>query len=376
MAQSERIRVAVGDPAPLNRALARHFLEEDGFEVVGDAAQGPELLELVGRQRPDAVVLDEQLTGGGPLDLINPLKESSPDTKIVVLASHPERKAPAGADATLEKGVGLSNLSPVLRRLCGMGVVGVVGRGYTPAARIRQGPLEELRTLAAGRQDRRLVMRIGAVAATLAILSALALVLVRAPSPEPVDRVEPSPPATSPPPVVVVENDGGEFLAAAMGDFGDLLAAVHSGDRGLALRIARELMANRAAALAAGADVGRLDHLIQGQLWPLLGLRDPIGLVAGLEGIFGALLPPIDIGPLGGGPEETVVLGTGGGGSGGGGDGDGGGGNHDGDKDGDGDDHDGDGDGDGDGFPGQGHHYGWANKPPKGGWHHGQTKHQ
>ena len=45
------------------RAGARALLEADGFEVVGEAADGAAALEEVRRLRPEVVLLDVQLPG-------------------------------------------------------------------------------------------------------------------------------------------------------------------------------------------------------------------------------------------------------------------------------------------------------------------------
>ena len=45
------------------RASARGLLEADGFEVLGEAADGPTALEEVRRLRPQVVLLDIQLPG-------------------------------------------------------------------------------------------------------------------------------------------------------------------------------------------------------------------------------------------------------------------------------------------------------------------------
>ena len=45
------------------RASARALLEADGFEVVGEAADGPEALEQARRLGPQVVLLDVQLPG-------------------------------------------------------------------------------------------------------------------------------------------------------------------------------------------------------------------------------------------------------------------------------------------------------------------------
>jgi CheY-like chemotaxis protein len=43
------------------RATARRWLESEGFDVVGEAADGADALEAAARLRPDLVLLDVQL---------------------------------------------------------------------------------------------------------------------------------------------------------------------------------------------------------------------------------------------------------------------------------------------------------------------------
>jgi CheY-like chemotaxis protein len=53
--------VLIVDDHPSFRASARTLLEDEGFEVVGEAASGQAALEAVERLHPDLVLLDVQL---------------------------------------------------------------------------------------------------------------------------------------------------------------------------------------------------------------------------------------------------------------------------------------------------------------------------
>ncbi|MWV47255.1 response regulator [Paenibacillus sp. HJL G12] len=61
-----------------------------GFEVIADAENGQEALELVKALRPDVVLTDIKMPVLGGLELIKKGKEASPDTLFVVLSAHAE----------------------------------------------------------------------------------------------------------------------------------------------------------------------------------------------------------------------------------------------------------------------------------------------
>jgi DNA-binding NarL/FixJ family response regulator len=72
------------------RTGARALLEADGFEVVGEAADGAAALEAVRRLRPEVVLLDVQLPGIDGFEVAERLATES-DPPAVVLISSRER---------------------------------------------------------------------------------------------------------------------------------------------------------------------------------------------------------------------------------------------------------------------------------------------
>jgi DNA-binding NarL/FixJ family response regulator len=84
-------RVLIVDDHPSFRASARTLLEAEGFDVVGEAADGTSALTEAGRLQPDFVLLDVQLPdidgfdvaarltcrGGGPLVVLVSSRDSS-----------------------------------------------------------------------------------------------------------------------------------------------------------------------------------------------------------------------------------------------------------------------------------------------------------
>jgi DNA-binding NarL/FixJ family response regulator len=87
------IRVVLADDDVLLREGLASLLDRSGFEVVGQAGDGTELLALVRSTRPDIAIVDIRMppahaTEG--LDAARAIRQELPDTAIVVLSAHVE----------------------------------------------------------------------------------------------------------------------------------------------------------------------------------------------------------------------------------------------------------------------------------------------
>jgi DNA-binding NarL/FixJ family response regulator len=85
------IRVAIADDDVLLRAGLASLLERSGFEIVGQAGDGPELLGLVREHSPDLVVVDIRMpptnsTEG--LEAASVIRQELPEIGILVLSAH------------------------------------------------------------------------------------------------------------------------------------------------------------------------------------------------------------------------------------------------------------------------------------------------
>ena len=89
MATSTRI-VLADDDVLLREGLAS-LLQREGFDVVGQAGDADQLMDLVRAMRPDLVVTDIRMpptnTNEG-LDAARSIRQESPDTGILVLSAH------------------------------------------------------------------------------------------------------------------------------------------------------------------------------------------------------------------------------------------------------------------------------------------------
>ena len=90
---SRRCRVVLAEDDVLLREGLASLLERSGFDVVGRAGDGAELLAVVREQRPDLVLVDIRMppshsTEG--LDAAREIRRQLPETGIVVLSAHVE----------------------------------------------------------------------------------------------------------------------------------------------------------------------------------------------------------------------------------------------------------------------------------------------
>ena len=80
-------RVLIVDDHPSFRASARAVLEAEGFEVVGEADDGPSALRAVRTLEPDVVLLDVQLRDTSGFELCAYLCEDGPRPRVVLVSS-------------------------------------------------------------------------------------------------------------------------------------------------------------------------------------------------------------------------------------------------------------------------------------------------
>ena len=104
------LRVVVVDDEADVRGLVRFLLQQtDGFEVVGEAANGREAIDLAAAERPDVVLLDLRMPVMDGAEAIPQIREQSPDTRIVVFTADPAAEV-EGVDAQVIKGASMAEV--------------------------------------------------------------------------------------------------------------------------------------------------------------------------------------------------------------------------------------------------------------------------
>jgi len=96
------IRIVLADDHAVMRSGLRMLLEaEPGFEVVAEAGDAASAERYVLGHKPDVLILDLNMPGGSGLDAIPRVRETAPNTKIVVLTM---QRDPAFARQALSAG--------------------------------------------------------------------------------------------------------------------------------------------------------------------------------------------------------------------------------------------------------------------------------
>ena len=116
------VRVVIADDHRLVLDGIKRALEEDGgFEIVGETQSGTQVLPLVGKTKPELVLLDVRMPHMDGLACLDQIKSRHPDVKVVMLSasSNPELVEAAlrrGASAYVIKTVNPDDLPATLRQ--------------------------------------------------------------------------------------------------------------------------------------------------------------------------------------------------------------------------------------------------------------------
>src|SRR3990172_5744267 len=81
------IRVLVADDARFMRQLIREIIEPEGFEVVGEAADGRAVVEEYARLHPDVVTMDIVMPKRSGIDAVKEILALDPGARIAMVSA-------------------------------------------------------------------------------------------------------------------------------------------------------------------------------------------------------------------------------------------------------------------------------------------------
>jgi DNA-binding NarL/FixJ family response regulator len=123
MSGERKIRVVLVDDVPELRLLVRLTLEEDpGIEVVGEASNGRQGVEVVEATDPDLVLLDLSMPDMDGLEAIPLMRAHAPHARVVVLSGHEAGRVSLealdqGASRYINKASGLATIPRVIHEV-------------------------------------------------------------------------------------------------------------------------------------------------------------------------------------------------------------------------------------------------------------------
>jgi DNA-binding NarL/FixJ family response regulator len=121
------IRLVIADDHTIVREGLRQLLGgAGGFDVVGEARDGPETMQRVRELEFDVLLLDMSMPGRAGMDLIRQVRAERPRLRILVLSMHQEhqyaiRAIRAGASGYLTKESASRELATALRKVASGG---------------------------------------------------------------------------------------------------------------------------------------------------------------------------------------------------------------------------------------------------------------
>lgn len=120
-----RATVLLCDDAADVRYLLKSQLRWDPeIEIVGEAKNGEEAVDLVQRLRPDVVLLDVAMPLLDGLDALPEIQRVSPKTKVIVVSGYSRNRMQSealalGAESYLQKGASQHELLTVVKAVLG-----------------------------------------------------------------------------------------------------------------------------------------------------------------------------------------------------------------------------------------------------------------
>lgn len=85
-------RILIVDDSAFMRAMLRAIFDSDDFEVVGEAGNGREAVDMFEELKPDVVTLDMVMPEMGGMEALQAIRGRNPDAKIVIVSAVDQRE--------------------------------------------------------------------------------------------------------------------------------------------------------------------------------------------------------------------------------------------------------------------------------------------
>lgn len=87
------MRILIVDDSTYIRTMLRSALEEQGFDVVGEAINGESAIDMAAALSPDLITLDNILPDMTGIDILKAFKEMNMDHKVIMISAVGQQSA-------------------------------------------------------------------------------------------------------------------------------------------------------------------------------------------------------------------------------------------------------------------------------------------
>jgi len=176
------IRILIADDHSVVRQGVRSLLEREDFEVVAEAENGLEAVQLAEKHQPDIALVDLSMPVMNGITAVGQIRSVAPRTKVILLTMHTEdhhvlQALRAGVKGCLTKTQAVEHLIGAIREVCNGGVYlspnvsGAVVQAYLGKSEAPYDPLTDrerqvLQLVAEGNTTKEIALILGVAAKT------------------------------------------------------------------------------------------------------------------------------------------------------------------------------------------------------------------
>lgn len=168
--QGPKIRVMLADDHGILREGVRAILQRDEeLEVVAEAGESREVVDLVAQVKPDVLVLDLVMPGLEGLEVFRLVREGSPETKILVFSGYMSDELivqclQAGAKGYLAKTAKTSDLASAIKVVSSGGVWAeqrMMAKALEKSPTVTKRELDIIRLVSEGLRNKEIADKLG-----------------------------------------------------------------------------------------------------------------------------------------------------------------------------------------------------------------------
>ncbi|MDY9920678.1 MAG: response regulator [Synergistota bacterium] len=82
-----KAKILIADDSAYMRSILKDLLLRNGYDVIGEAQNGKEVLDLYGKLKPDVVAIDIMMPEMSGIQALKEIKENYPEARVVMSAA-------------------------------------------------------------------------------------------------------------------------------------------------------------------------------------------------------------------------------------------------------------------------------------------------